>query len=138
MNLKKLFASALLTVGLCQSVFAKPVEIDKVVGVVNQGVILQSEVDTIINRVKTQAQEQGQQLPSDDTLRIQAIERLVNQTLMMQLAERMGLEISDSQLDQTLENMAREQGGTIADLRRTIEAAGESRSEEHTSELQSR
>ena len=102
MNLKKLFASALLTVGLCQSVFAKPVEIDKVVGVVNQGVILQSEVDTIINRVKTQAQEQGQQLPSDDTLRIQAIERLVNQTLMMQLAERMGLEISDSQLDQTL------------------------------------
>ena len=125
MNLKKLFASALLTVGLCQSVFAKPVEIDKVVGVVNQGVILQSEVDTIINRVKTQAQEQGQQLPSDDTLRIQAIERLVNQTLMMQLAERMGLEISDSQLDQTLENMAREQGGTIADLRRTIEAAGE-------------
>lgn len=126
MNLKKLFASALLTVGLCQSVFAKPVEIDKVVGVVNQGVILQSEVDTIINRVKTQAQEQGQQLPSDDTLRIQAIERLVNQTLMMQLAERMGLEISDSQLDQTLENMAREQGGSIADLRRTIEAAGES------------
>ena len=64
MNLKKLFASALLTVGLCQSVFAKPVEIDKVVGVVNQGVILQSEVDTIINRVKTQAAEQGQQLPT--------------------------------------------------------------------------
>lgn len=126
MNLKKLLASALLTLGLCQSVFAAPVEIDKVVGIVNEGVILQSEVNTIVNRVKTQAQEQGQELPSDDTLRIQAMERLVNQTLMMQMADRMGLEISDSQLDQTLMSMAKEQGGTIADLRRTIEASGES------------
>ncbi|WP_404341068.1 peptidylprolyl isomerase SurA [Pseudoalteromonas mariniglutinosa] len=126
MNLKKLLISALLTLGLSQHAFAKPVEIDKVVGIVNQGVILQSEVDIIINRVKAQAQEQGQELPSDDTLRIQAIERLVNQTLMMQMAERMGLEISDGQLDQTLEKMAKDQGGSIADLRRTIEAAGES------------
>ncbi|NMM40060.1 peptidylprolyl isomerase SurA [Pseudoalteromonas arctica] len=126
MNLKKLLASAFLTLGLCQSAFAAPVEIDKVVGIVNQGVILQSEVNTIVNRVKTQAKEQGQELPSDDTLRIQAMERLVNQALMMQLAERMGLEISDSQLDQTLVGMAKEQGGTIADLRRTIEASGES------------
>jgi len=126
MNLKKLLITATLTLSLCQSVLAKPVEIDKVVGIVNQGVILQSEVDTIVNRVKAQAKEQGQELPSDDTLRIQAMERLVNQTLMMQLAERMGLEISDSQLDQTLMSMAKEQGGTIADLRRTIEDSGES------------
>ncbi|MGO3300469.1 MAG: peptidylprolyl isomerase SurA [Pseudoalteromonas sp.] len=126
MNLKKLLVTATLAIGLCQSVLAKPVEIDKVVGVVNQGVILKSEVATIVNRVKAQAKEQNQELPSDDTLRIQAMERLVNQTLMMQLAERMGLEISDSQLDQTLMSMAKEQGGTIADLRRTIEGSGES------------
>ena len=126
MNLKKLLTSAVLSASLCQSVMAAPVEIDKVIGVVNQGVILKSEVDTIIDRVKKQAQEQGQQLPKDETLRVQAVERLVNQALMMQMAERMGLQISDSQLDQTLANMAKEQGGTIADLRRTIEGSGES------------
>ena len=126
MNLKKLLTSAVLTFGLCQCAFAAPVEIDKVIGTVNQGVILKSEVDTIVDRVKKQAEEQNQQLPKDETLRVQAIERLINQTLMMQMAERMGLEISDSQLDQTLANMAKEQGGTIADLRRTIEASGES------------
>ena len=124
-NLKKLLTSAVLTFSLCQSAFAAPVEIDKVIGIVHQGVILKSEVDTIVDRVKKQAEEQNQQLPKDETLRVQAIERLVNQTLMMQMAERMGLEISDSQLDQTLANMAKEQGGTIADLRRTIEASGE-------------
>ncbi|WMS91314.1 peptidylprolyl isomerase SurA [Pseudoalteromonas sp. HL-AS1] len=126
MNLKKLLTSAVLSASLCQSVMTAPVEIDKVIGVVNQGVILKSEVDTIIDRVKKQAQEQGQQLPKDETLRVQAVERLVNQALMMQMAERMGLQISDSQLDQTLANMAKEQGGTIADLRRTIEGSGES------------
>ena len=126
MNLKKLLTSAVLSASLCQSAMAAPVEIDKVIGVVNQGVILESEVDTIINRVKKQAEEQNQQLPKDETLRVQAVERLVNQALMMQMAERMGLQISDSQLDQTLANMAKEQGGTIADLRRTIEGSGES------------
>ena len=126
MNLKKLLTSAVLSASLCQSAMAAPVEIDKVIGVVNQGVILKSEVDTIINRVKKQAEEQNQQLPKDETLRVQAVERLVNQALMIQMAERMGLQISDSQLDQTLANMAKEQGGTIADLRRTIEGSGES------------
>jgi len=52
MNLKKLLTSAVLTFSLCQSVFAAPVEIDKVIGIVNQGVILKSEVDTIVDRVK--------------------------------------------------------------------------------------
>ncbi|WFO20582.1 peptidylprolyl isomerase SurA [Pseudoalteromonas sp. H100] len=111
---------------LCQNAFAEPVEIDKVVGIVNQGVILQSEVNSIVDRVKKQAQEQGQQLPKDETLRVQAMERLVSQALMMQMAERMGLQISDSQLDQTLANIAKEQGGTISDLRRTVEASGDS------------
>ncbi|AQQ00220.1 peptidylprolyl isomerase SurA [Pseudoalteromonas aliena] len=126
MNLKKLLTSAVLSVSLCQSAVAAPVEIDKVVGVVNEGVILKSEVDTIINRVKKQAKEQGQQLPKDKTLRVQAIERLINQTLMLQMASRMGLEISDSQLDQTLASIAKDQGGNIADLRGTIESSGES------------
>ena len=126
MTLKKLLVSTVLSISLCQGAFAEPVEIDKVVGVVNQGVILQSEVNSIVDRVKKQAQEQGQQLPKDETLRVQAMERLVSQALMMQMAERMGLQISDSQLDQTLANIAKEQGGTISDLRRTVEASGDS------------
>jgi peptidyl-prolyl cis-trans isomerase SurA len=126
MTLKKLLVSTVLSISLCQGAFAEPVEIDKVVGVVNQGVILQSEVNSIVDRVKKQAKEQGQQLPKDETLRVQAMERLVSQALMMQMAERMGLQISDSQLDQTLANIAKEQGGTISDLRRTVEASGDS------------
>ncbi|WP_105257947.1 MULTISPECIES: peptidylprolyl isomerase SurA [unclassified Pseudoalteromonas] len=126
MNFRSFLATSILALGLSQGAIAKPQLIDQVVGTVNEGVILQSEVDAIINRVKSQAKTSGQELPSDDALRVQAIERLIDQTLLLQLGERMGMEISDGQLDQTLANMAREQGGTIADMRASIEASGES------------
>ncbi|CAH9059496.1 Chaperone SurA [Pseudoalteromonas holothuriae] len=126
MNFKKLLLVALVGLSIHQNAFAERVQIDKVVATVNDGVILESEVDQIITRVKEQAKQQSTELPSDKTLRIQAVDRLVDQTLMLQLAERMGMEISDAQLDQTLANIASEQAGTIADLRKTVEASGES------------
>ena len=126
MNLKTLLIAALMGLGFSQAALAERVQLDKVVATVNDGVVLQSEVNKVISRVKQQAKEQNTQLPSDNTLRIQAIDRLVDQSLLLQLAERMGLEISDAQLDQTLANIASEQGATIADLRKSIEATGES------------
>ncbi|ATC93667.1 peptidylprolyl isomerase SurA [Pseudoalteromonas tunicata] len=126
MKLKTLVFTVLCTLGLNLPAVAKEVQIDKVVATVNEGVVLQSEIDTIINRVKSRALTDGQSLPTDDALRLQAIERLINQELLMQMSERMGLQISDAQLDQTLMMMAKEQGGTLADLRKTIESSGES------------
>ena len=126
MNFKKLLIAALMGLGFSQAALAERVQLDKVVATVNDGVVLQSEVNKVISRVKQQAKAQNTQLPSDKTLRIQAIDRLVDQSLLLQLAERMGLEISDAQLDQTLANIASEQGATIAELRKSIEATGES------------
>ncbi len=130
MNLKHVFTqgvlASVLALGLSAGALAEPKEIDRVVAIVNQDVVLQSEVDVIVNRVKSQAAEQSQTLPSDKALTIQAIEKLINQTLLLQMGERMGLKISDAQLDQTLAAMASEQGATLADMRRSIEASGES------------
>ncbi|MEJ6475248.1 peptidylprolyl isomerase SurA [Pseudoalteromonas piscicida] len=126
MNLKKLLLVASLSAGLFTQAHAERVKLDTVVATVNDGVILQSEVDQIINRVKEQAEQQGTELPSDRTLRLQAIDKLIEQSLMLQLGERMGMQISDAQLDQTIANIAQDQGGTIADLRRSVEASGES------------
>ncbi|WP_462171016.1 peptidylprolyl isomerase SurA [Pseudoalteromonas xiamenensis] len=126
MNLKKIILGVCLSLSVSQAVIAQRVELDRVVATVNNGVILKSEVDVLVARVKKNAEEQGTELPSEETLRVQAIDRLVDKEIMMQLAGRMGLEISDAQLDQTLTNIAQEQGGTLADLRKTIESSGES------------
>ncbi|KID54679.1 peptidylprolyl isomerase [Pseudoalteromonas luteoviolacea] len=126
MNFKKLLLIPVLSAALCQPALAERIQIDKVIATVNDGVVLQSEVDQIVNRVKDQANQQGTELPSDKVLRIQATDKLIDETLILQLASRMGLAISDAHLDQTLANIAKEQGGTISDLRRSVETSGNS------------
>lgn len=98
--------------------------LDKVAVLVDQGVILESEVQTLLATVKSNAIKNGQTLPADNILRTQAIERLIAQNLQMQMAERMGIQISDPQLEQTIANIAKEQGMVIEQLRAGVIADG--------------
>lgn len=95
-------------------------EIDRVAAIVDNGVILQSDVDDIVNRVKRNAQAQGQTLPSDQALRTQAIERLIIANLQTQMAQRMGLQISDTQLDETIRNIAQSENLTLEQFRQRV------------------
>lgn len=103
---------------------AKEVELDRVAVIVNNGVVLESEVTSLISSVKTSAEKNNQSLPSDRALRTQAMDKLISDSLLMQLGERMGVQISDAQLDQTLANMANDNNMTIEQLRDTIVADG--------------
>ncbi|WP_028115703.1 peptidylprolyl isomerase SurA [Ferrimonas senticii] len=104
--------------------WSAPQPLDHVAVLVNDGIILESEIGERLESVKRNALQAGQQLPSDSALRAQVIDRLINESLQLQMAERMGMVISDIQLDQTLTNMASEQGQTLAQLRQTIESQG--------------
>lgn len=95
-------------------------EIDRVAAIVDSGVILKSDVDEIVNRVKRNAQAQGQTLPSDQALRTQAIERLIIINLQSQMAQRMGLQISDAQLDDTIRNIAQSENMTLEQFRQRV------------------
>lgn len=102
------------------SSWAQEVPLDRVAVIVNQGVILESEIQSLIDDVKRNAEANNQSLPSDRALRTQAIERLIVKSLQMQMAERMGIQISDPQLDQTISNIAASQGGTVEQLRAEV------------------
>ncbi len=127
MKLKSLLLASIAFMALCHvnTANAKRVELDKVAVKVNNGVILDSEIQVLIDRVKNTAKESGQKLPSDKALRRQAIDKLIQQTLLLQTAGRMGLVISDGQLDQTLNQIAKEQGSTLDQLRQSVEASGD-------------
>lgn len=99
--------------------------IDRIAVVVDQGMVLESEIDALTERVKKSAIASGQQLPSDRALRTQATEKLIMTSLQMQRALQMGIQISDIQLDQTIANMAKEEGKTFEQLRQEIETSGE-------------
>ena len=97
-------------------------EIDRIAAIVDNSVVLKSDIDDVVNRVKRNAQAQGQTLPSDQALRTQAMERLILTSLQLQLAQRMGLQISDAQLDDTIRNIAQGENLSLEAFRRQVEA----------------
>ncbi len=122
--MKFLFRALCLSALLSFSSVAQEVMLDKVAVIVDQGVILESEIQALISEVKRNAEENNQDLPSDRALRTQAIERLIVKSLQMQMAERMGIRISDPQLEQTISNIAANQGASLEDLRRQLRLDG--------------
>ncbi len=119
--------SALLSIVLLimtSPLAAQEVKLDSVAVIVDQGVILESEIQELITTVKRNAVVNNQSLPSDRALRTQAIERLILNNLQMQMADRMGIQISDPQLDQTIRNIAQNEGMTLEQLRSQIALEG--------------
>lgn len=103
---------------------AQEVKLDSVAVIVDQGVILESQIQELVTNVKRNAITNNQSLPSDRALRTQAIERLILTSLQMQMADRMGIRISDPQLDQTIVNIAQNEGMTLDQLRTQIGLEG--------------
>lgn len=115
---------ALFTLAASQVSIAAPVPLDSVAVQINEGIILESEISHMITSVKSNAEKAGQGLPSDNALRTQVIERLILTHLQLQMAERIGLSIGDLQLDQTIENIAKEQQLTVSQMQQQIESEG--------------
>lgn len=115
---------ALFTLAVSQVSIAAPVPLDSVAVQINEGIILESEISHMITSVKSNAEKAGQGLPSDNALRTQVIERLILTHLQLQMAERIGLSIGDLQLDQTIENIAKEQQLTVSQMQQQIESEG--------------
>ncbi|KAA9002651.1 peptidylprolyl isomerase SurA [Affinibrenneria salicis] len=117
----------MLILGLALSantVFAAPQVVDKVAAVVDNGVVLESDVNGLFQSVKQNARQAGQQLPDDDTLRHQIIDRLIMDNIILQSAERMGLQISDEQLDQAITRIAAQNRMTLDQLRQQLSYEG--------------
>ncbi|KAA6045378.1 peptidylprolyl isomerase SurA [Pantoea sp. ICBG 1758] len=113
-NWRMLILGAAMSAG---TAFAAPQVVDKVAAVVNNGVVLESDVDNMMRTVKSQAQQAGQQLPEDRTLRHQILERQVMDNIILQMGEKAGLQISDQQLDQAIQNIAAQNRMSVDQLR---------------------
>jgi len=94
---------------------AETQRLDTIVAVVNKNVVLQSEVDRLIHKIQVDAEMQHQSLPDYTQLRHQVMQRLIDDSLLMQMADRQGMHISDMQLDQALGSIADGQHKTVAD-----------------------
>lgn len=99
---------------------AAPQELDKVVTIVNDSVILQSDVDAMLKTVQMNAARQNQPLPSSDILSEQVMEKLIIETLQLQQAQQFGIRIDDTRLDQAINQIAAERDMTVAQLQQML------------------
>ena len=83
------------------------VALDRVVAIVNDGVVLQSQLNDQINMIAGRLQDQKSQMPPADVLRQQVLERLVLQEIQIQRAKRLGVQVSDEVLNQALRDVAK-------------------------------
>ena len=102
--------------------FAAPQVVDKVAAVVNNGVVLESDVDGMLQSVKLNAKEAGQQVPDDATLRHQILERLIMDQIVLQMGQKMGVKISDEQLDQAIANIAKQNNMSMDQIQKLIQS----------------
>ena len=80
--------------------------LDRIAAIVNDGLVLKSELDVQIEAVTKRLQEQKVELPSQNVIRQQVLDRLILQEIQNQQAKRVGLTISDEQLNGALQEIA--------------------------------
>jgi peptidyl-prolyl cis-trans isomerase SurA len=99
-------------------------ELDSIVAVVNDDVIVRSELEHQIDLVIPQLQSKGTPLPPRPVLEQQVLERLVLKRLQLQRAKQLGIQVDDAMLTQALTNIAQRNGMTLENLAKTMEAGG--------------
>ncbi|MCZ8166031.1 peptidylprolyl isomerase [Silanimonas sp.] len=98
--------------------------VDSIVAVVDEDVILKSELDRAVANVRNQYQGREAQLPPENVLQRQVLDRLVLMRLQVARAESTGIRIGDTELNQTLQSIAGQSGVSIEQMRAQIEGGG--------------
>jgi len=125
MKLRNYIISALVLAAPQLSVSAKEVQIDKIEAVVNQQVILTSDIKNMKLDLIKRYKDEGKEMPTDqDSIDKQVLDKLISDTLQLQIAERAGLRISDAQLNQTVEEIAKNQNKSLIEMRNELESSG--------------
>ena len=117
-------ASFYSTSSQAQAINANAVPVDSIVAIVEDDVILRSELDRAVANVLTQYANSPQQLPPREVLEKQVLDRLVLLRLQLQRATSSGIRISDAEVDQTVRNIAEQNQISMEQLRAQLNRDG--------------
>ncbi len=102
----------------------KGVLLDRVAAVVNDGVVLNSELEDQIGLVGERLKQQKLELPPQNVLRQQVLERLVLQEIEAQRANKAGLKVPDETLNTALTDVAQRNGIPLSQLPEALSQQG--------------
>ena len=119
--MKKYLYIALVMLPIFQ-VDAKIEILDRVAIIVEDGVVLESQVNKMMGNIRKRYKEQGAALPPKEILLEQVHERLIVEELQLQMGRQAGIRIGDGELNQTFENIAESNGMSLNEFIETFEA----------------
>jgi len=114
----------LLTLAAGLPARAEPQSIDAIIAVVNDGVILQSELEHGIAQAHHVIQERGMTSPPEGVLRSQVLERLVLLRLQTQRANEAGIKVDDGELNEVINNIAAQNKLTLPQFNEELKKEG--------------
>ncbi|SFL84850.1 peptidylprolyl isomerase [Marinobacter zhejiangensis] len=98
--------------------------LERVIAIVDDGVILQTELDARIRTITSRLTAQGTALPPRHVLEERVLDQMITDTIQFQLAERMGMRISDNELNETIRSIATNNNLTMAQFEQQLTAEG--------------
>ncbi len=111
----------LFTLFLFQSLVHAYVPLDRIVAIVNDDVIMQSELEKKVRSIRGQLQQQGTQLPPASILERQVLDKMIENRIQLQMAGRTGVKVDDEFLNQTINNIAAENQVSLSQFREILE-----------------
>ena len=121
-GLTLLLTMAMMTMSL--AVQAERKLLDRVVAIVDDDVILQTQLEARVNTIVGRLSAQGTGLPPRQMLEQRVLEQLIAESVQLQMADKMGMRISDNELNETLANIARSNGMTMAQFESQLAEEG--------------
>ncbi len=124
-----LFSSLFIWLLLSSSFFTSPVlgapiAIDSIVAIVDEDIITRSEVDNRLEIIRAEFAYDNRRLPEAKALNRQLMELMINESILIQQAKRRGIRVSDSQLNQAMISLAKNNQKTLTEFRELLLSQG--------------
>ena len=100
--------------------------LDKVIAVVDSGVIMETQLNDRVQSIVFRLRQNGTELPPKKELEMQVLERLIIEEIQLQMAERAGIKISDAELNSTINSIASQNQMNLEDFKESLDSNGES------------
>ncbi len=111
----------LLLIIFSKFIFSKIDFLDQIAVIVDEGIIMESEVNLALENTIKNFEENEKALPSEKILFESVLERLIMDEILLQKAERFGIRISDQELNESLSNFAKQDGLSLQEFKIEIE-----------------
>lgn len=123
---RAMIISLVLGIQVSMPTQAKVAVLDRVAAIVNDDIVLQSELDQRTASIFRNIQDSGTQPPALDILQKQVLERLISERLQLTIGFNAGVRISDSEIEQTIARLAANSNLSVQEYKEQIAMGGES------------